>query len=56
MSLLVGLLQKPELLAQGGRALRDYIHKIRERKELAAATTDLRALASKLREKKGYEG
>ena len=37
--------------------MRDYISKIKERKELrSAAGTDLRALAAKLREKKGYEG
>lgn len=56
MSLLVGILQKPELLSRGGRALRDYIKRIRERKELAAGETDLRELASRLRERKGYEG
>ena len=57
MSLLVRLLQKPEQLSQGDRTMRDYIAKIKERKELrSAADTDLRALAAKLREKKGYEG
>ena len=56
MSLLVGILQKPELLSRGGRALRDYIKRIRERNELAAGETDLRELASRLRERKGYEG
>ena len=56
MSLLVSLLQKPELLSHGERTLRDYIEKIRERRELAQGDTDLRALASKLRERKGYEG
>lgn len=56
MSLLVGILQTPELLSRGGRALRDYIKRIRERKELAAGETDLRELASRLRERKGYEG
>ena len=57
MSLLVRLLQKPEQLSQGERTMRDYISKIKERKELrSAAGTDLRALAAKLREKKGYEG
>lgn len=56
MSLLVGILQKPEFLSRGGRALRDYIKRIRERKELAAGETDLRELASRLRERKGYEG
>ena len=34
----------------------DYIEKIRKRKELAASSGDLRALASRLRERKGFEG
>ena len=56
MSLLVNLLQKPEQLSKGERAMADYIGRIRDRKELDAPATDLRALANKLREKKGYEG
>ncbi len=56
MSLLVNILQKPELLSNGEKALADYIERIRDRKELQEQTTDLRALANKLREKKGYEG
>lgn len=56
MSLLVSLLQKPELLSRSGQSLCDYISKIRERREEAGQATDLRALANKYREKKGYEG
>ena len=36
--------------------MRDDIHKINNEAELAAGSSDLRALAKKLREKKGYEG
>ena len=56
MSLLVRILQQPETLANGEQTLRDYIDKIRNRKELAASNSDLRALAGKLRERKGFEG
>ncbi len=56
MSLLVELLQKPELLSRGEKTLREYIDKMREQKELASGRQDLRALANKLRERKGYEG
>ena len=56
MDLLVSLLQKPEQLQRGEIAMADYINRIKERKELAAGSGDLRALADKLRKKKGYEG
>ena len=56
MSLLVRLLQKPELLSKGDRALADYIKRIRERKEQGKQVSDLRSLADKLRETKVYEG
>ena len=56
MSLLVRILQKPELLSKGEQTLRDYIENIRNRKELAASSGDLRTLASRLRERKGFEG
>ena len=56
MSLLVSLLQKPELLSRSGQSLRDYIAKIRERRDEAGQAADLRSLANKYREKKGYEG
>ena len=56
VSLLVSILQKPELLSQGESTMRAYINKINKEAELAAGGSDLRALANKLREKKGYEG
>ena len=56
MSLLVQLLQEPETLAHGERALRDYIERIREQKERKTDADDLRQLSEKLREKKGYKG
>lgn len=56
MSLLVNILQKPELLSNSERTIKDYIEKIRDRRETAAQGADLRALAKKLRERKGYEG
>ena len=56
MSLLVSLLQKPELLSRSGQSLRGYIGKIRERRDEAGQADDLRALANRYREKKGYEG
>ena len=56
MSLLVQLLQEPELLAQGERAMNDYIERIRERRERKTDAADLRQLSEKLREKKGYKG
>lgn len=56
MSLLVSILQRPENLSSGGRALRDYIDKIHEQKELFQQSMDLREMAEKLRERKGFEG
>ena len=56
MSLLVSLLQKPELLSRSAQSLRDYIGKIQERRDEAGQADDLRALANRYREKKGYEG
>ena len=56
MSLLSALLQKPEILSHSRQSARDYIDKIKERKELSTGAGDLRALAEKLREKKGYGG
>ncbi len=54
MSLLVNILQKPEQLSSGEQSLNDYIQKIYEQRELSDKNTDLRALADKLRERKGY--
>ena len=56
MSLLVSLLQKPELLSRSRQSLHDYINKIKERREESSQSSDLRALANKYRKKKGYEG
>ena len=56
MSLLVSLLQKPEVLSRSRQSLRDYINKIKERRDELSQSSDLRALANKYREKKGYEG
>ena len=56
MSLLVSLLQKPEVLSRSRQSLRDYVYKIKERREESDQASDLRALANKYRERKGYEG
>lgn len=55
-SLLAGILQKPEALRNGEMALNDYIARIRRQRELADDFTDLRRLAERLKETKGYEG
>ena len=56
MNLLVNILQKPEVLSSGRRALQDYIVRIREQHELEAggSEVDLNALRDRLRERKGY--
>ena len=56
MNLLVNILQKPEVLSRGRRALQDYIARIREQHELEAGGSemDLNALRDRLRERKGY--
>ena len=56
MSLLVRILDKPELLSRGEQALRDYIDKIQEHKDERQQGTDLLALQKMLKEKKGYRG
>ena len=56
MSLLVQLLQKPERLSNGERALNDYIAKIREAREYRDSDHDLLGLIQKQREKMGIEG
>ena len=55
-ALLASVLQKPEALRNGERALADYIDRIKQRGELAKSGEDLRALANKYKETKGYEG
>ena len=56
MNLLVNILQKPEVLSSGRRALQDYIARIRDQHELEAEDSemDLNALRDRLRERKGY--
>ena len=56
MNLLVALLQKPEALSNGERALQDYIARIREAGERRSSGNDLLALAKKQREKMGIKG
>jgi len=56
MSLLVSLLQKPEVLSRSQQSMSDYIRKIHDRRGRAEESSDLRALAEKLRDRKGYEG
>ena len=53
---ITALLQKPEVLSNGRKALSDYIGVIREEHDKRAGGTDLRALAEKIRNKKGYGG
>ncbi len=56
-SLLANILQKPETLANGGRALADYIAIMREENSPKGdSPEDMRAFAQKLKEKKGYGG
>ncbi len=56
VSLLAGILQKPEALRNGEKALSDYIERIRKQRELTDSSEDLRQLAEKLKQTKGYEG
>lgn len=53
---LTAILQKPEVLANGQRALQDYINIIRTEKQNASGEDDLRAFAEQMRNKKGYGG
>lgn len=54
IALLSKILQKPENLTNSEEAWNDYANKIKEQKELSDSSTDLLALAKKLKEKKGY--
>ena len=56
ISLLTGLIQKPELLANGPKALADYIDIMKTQHCAADGADDLRALAARYKEKKGYGG
>ena len=55
-ALLASVLQKPEALRNGDKALADYIERVRDRHELKQSDGDLRQLANRLKETKGYEG
>ena len=55
-ALLASVLQKPEALRNGDKALADYIERIKNRHELKQSGGDLRQLANRLKETKGYEG
>lgn len=56
ISLLTSIIQKPEVLANGARALSDYIKIIRAESCAGAGAQDLRAFANQLKEQKGYGG
>ena len=56
MNLLIRILDKPEVLARGDQALRDYIRKINEQKEIRQQGDDLLALQKRMKETKGYRG
>jgi replicative DNA helicase len=55
VGLYTSLIQEPVSAANGPRALADYIHKI-EAENCPDDTSDLRAVAAKLKETKGYGG
>ena len=54
ISLLVSILQKPELLKRSEQSLRDYIDKIKDRKAVRSGKPDLKAYAQQLQKTKGY--
>ena len=54
ISLLVSLLQKPEILKRSEQSLRDYIDKIKDRKAARSGKPDLKAYAQQLQKTKGY--
>ena len=56
ISLLTGIIQKPAVLANGPRALADYIDILKTQRCAHESADDLRALAAQLKEKKGYGG
>ena len=53
---LTAILQKPEVLSNGHKALGDYINIIRTEKQNSSAEGDLRAFAEQMRNRKGYGG
>lgn len=57
MSLMSSILQKPESTANGRRALEDYIEIMKAENGVAVSCQeDLRTIADRLKEKKGYKG
>ena len=56
MSLLVRILQKPEVLSRSDQALQDYIKKIQEQRDARQQGNDLLTLQQKLKQTKGYRG
>jgi DNA primase len=55
ISHLTGILQKPEMLSNGAKALEDYIEIMRAEKN-SLENKDLRLIAEEYRQKKGYGG
>jgi DNA primase len=53
---ITAILQKPEVLSNGQKALADYIGIIRAQRKTLTAGDDLRAYAETIRNKKGYGG
>ncbi len=56
MSLLVSILQKPEVLSRSAQSIADYTAKIKERKKLREGGVDLMALREQLQQTKGFGG
>ena len=54
LSLLVSILQKPEVLKRSEQSLRDYIDKIKDRKNIRSGKHDLNEIAKQLQKTKGY--
>jgi hypothetical protein len=53
---LTGIIQKPESLSNAARALADYMDILKTQHCAAQNGDDLRALAARYKEKKGYGG
>ena len=53
---ITAIMEKPEILANGKKALADYIAAIRSEQQARTAQNDLRAFAESQRNKKGYGG
>ena len=54
LSLLVSILQKPEVLKRSEQSLMDYIGKVKDRKNFRSGKPDLNAYAKQLQKTKGY--